>query len=69
MTMSAAFHGSVVADLGPFQFPPIQVEMNRAAQGLEPIQLLSAEQVRRCLTNDLGRYRLSVHHAGSLGMR
>ena len=69
MTMSAAFHGSVMADLGPFQFPPIQVEMDLTAQGLEPIQLLPAEQVRRCLTNDLGRYRLSVRHAGSLCMR
>ena len=58
-----------MADLGLFQFSPIQVEMDLTAQGLELIQLLPAEQFRRCLTNDVGRYRLSVRHAGSLCMR
>jgi hypothetical protein len=69
MTLSTTFQGGLMAELSPFQFSPIQVEMDRTAQGLEPIQLLPAEQVRRCLTNDLGHGRLSDRHAGSLCMR
>ena len=69
MTMSAVSQRNLMANLDLFQLFPIQVEMDRTAQGLEPIQLLPAEQVRRCLTNDLGRYRFSVRHAGSLCMR
>jgi hypothetical protein len=38
MTMSAAFQGGLMADLGPFQFSPIQIEMALTAQGLELIQ-------------------------------
>ena len=54
MTMSAAFQGSLMADLGLFKSFPIQVEMDRTAQGLELIQLFSPDQFRRCQMNRMG---------------
>ena len=35
-----------MADLGLFQFSPIQVEVDLTAQGLEVIELFSPDQVR-----------------------
>jgi hypothetical protein len=54
MTMSAAFQGGLMADLGPFQFSPIQIEMDLTAQGLELIQFFSSNQFRCRLMDRIG---------------
>jgi hypothetical protein len=54
MTMSAAFQGSLMADLGLFQFSPIQVEMDLTAQGLELIEFFSPDQFRCRLMDRIG---------------
>ena len=54
MTMSAAFQGSLMAELGLFQFFPIQIETDLAAQRLKLIELFSADQFRYRLMDRIG---------------
>ena len=54
MTLSAAFQGGLMEDLSLFQLVPIQVEMDRAAQGLELIQFFSPDQFRCRLMDCIG---------------
>lgn len=43
-----------MADLGLFQFFPIQIEMDLTAQGLELIELFSPDQFRCSLMDRIG---------------